>query len=100
MTINLDMMRYIVIADHRSGAFLPERDLCNLDRKTTVQDIATGQIEDVMHVIEWNAAEKTSRDVTDDIMREAAESILDKHRYIDLNDWQRDFVDSQSRRAA
>jgi hypothetical protein len=98
--LNLDRMIYIVILDHRSGAFLPERNLADLDRKTTVQDIATGQIEDVIAVHEYNPIERTSRDVTDDIMREAAELILEKHCYRDLNDWQRDFVDGQARRAA
>ena len=100
MTINLDRTLYIVFVDHRSGIYLPERNLCDLDRKTTVQDIATGQIEDVIAVHEYNPAERTSRDVTDDIMSEAAESILENHRCIDLNDWQRDFVARQERRAA
>ena len=100
MTINLDRMLYIVFVDHRSGIYLPERNLVDLDRKTTVQDIATGQIEDVIAVHEYNPVERTSRDVTDDIMQEAADLILEDKRCIGLNDWQREFVARQERRAA
>ena len=95
MTINLDRMLYIVFVDHRSGIYTPERNLCDLDRKATVQDIATGQIEDVIAVHEYNPAERTSRDVTEDIMQEAADLILEDKRWIGLNDWQREFLARQ-----
>jgi hypothetical protein len=51
-------------------------------------------------VHEYNPVERTSRDVTEEIMQEAADSILENRRCIDLNDWQRDFVARQERRAA
>jgi hypothetical protein len=91
-----DHMIYLVTVAHPGGAYMPERDVADLDRKTTVQDIATGQFEDVLQVIECNPVEKICHDVTEDIMREAADSILAKNAYRDLNDWQRDFVDARA----
>jgi hypothetical protein len=70
MTLNLDRMSYIVISDHRDGAYFPERNLCDTDRKTTVQDILRGQFGDVVKVIEWNAVEHICNDVTLDILAE------------------------------
>lgn len=87
-----DHMAYVVVVAHPNGPYIPERDVADMDRKSIVEDIACGELEDVLQVIELNPVEGTSRAVTDDILSEAAFHILESTHYDDLNDWQRDFV--------
>jgi hypothetical protein len=89
-----DHMVYFVLCG--PGTFAPERNLSDMDRATTVRDIATGQFEGVVQVLECNPVEGICRDVTDDVMRDAAFYILEDTDYADLNDWQRDFVDDNA----
>lgn len=91
-----DSMIYFVICDHSGGDFLPEQNVSELDRKTVVSNIASGQFDDVKQVLECNPAEHVCNDVTAEVMREAAFSILESKNYDDLNDWQRDFVDDHA----
>src|SRR3954463_14722297 len=70
--MNEDSMRYLVVVAHPRGDYLPERDLADLDRVTTVRDIRDKQWNDVINVIEFNIAEGIIRDCTEDILREAA----------------------------
>ena len=84
-----DQMTYIVIA----GGTLMERRTDELDRKSVIKDIADGQYEDLEQVFEFNPAEHTSREVTEDICREAAQSILDNASGDRLGDWAQNFVE-------
>jgi hypothetical protein len=68
--LNLDRMIYIVFSDHAGGAYVRERDFCDSDRETTVQDILHGQCGDVVKVIECNPVEHICNDVTAAIMAE------------------------------
>lgn len=86
-----DHMSYLVVAAHKDGAYLPERKLSDLDRVTTVKDIAAGQYEDLTQVIEFNPAEGICRDVTEDIAWEV--SALWSRDGEPLSDWQRDFIE-------
>ncbi|MBN9601846.1 MAG: hypothetical protein J0G33_02835 [Afipia felis] len=88
-----DHMVYVVVVAHPNGPYVPERDVADMDRKAVVADIACGELEDVLQVLEMNPAEHVCSDVTSDILREAAFSILNDTDYDDLNDWQRDFID-------
>jgi hypothetical protein len=64
---------YVVIAEHRSGNYAPERDEADLvSRDKTVRDIYEGQIEDVAKVFVFNPVCGTSRDVTVEIARDVA----------------------------
>jgi hypothetical protein len=64
---------YVVIAEHRSGNYAPERDEADLvSRDKTVRDIYEGQIEDVARVFVFNPVCGTSRDVTVEIARDVA----------------------------
>jgi hypothetical protein len=64
---------YVVIAEHRSGNYAPERDEADLvSRDKTVRDIYEGQIEDVAKVFVFNPVCGTSRDVTAEIARDVA----------------------------
>jgi len=87
-----DQMIYLLVAADKGGAYLPERKLSDLDRATTVKDIAAGQYEDLIQVIAFNPVEHTCDDVTSEIMGEAAFGIIKDTHYDDLSDWQREFV--------
>ena len=67
-----DHMAYIVLVAHQSGEYLPEQSVSSLDRATVVKDIADGQYEDLIQVIELNPVEGTCRDVTEDIAWEVS----------------------------
>jgi len=68
--LNLDRQLYLVISDHKSGAYIPEQNLCEMDRARVVKDISEAQYTDVVAVIEFNPVEHTSRDVTSEVMSE------------------------------
>lgn len=87
-----DRMAYVVICDHSGGAYLPEQNVSELDRKTVVSLIASGEFDNVKQVLECNPIEGICRDCTDDVMTEAAFAIIKDTAYDDLSDWQRDFV--------
>lgn len=90
--INLDRMFYLVIRDHRSGAFVPEQDVADLDRASVIKSIAEAQHDDVLAVIEFNPVERTSRIVTEDI----ALTVIEQWEQRDeaFADWQVDFVEA------
>ena len=87
-----DQITYIVICSHTSGPYVRERNVSETDRKTTIADIASGELDDVVQVIAFNPVEHTCDDVTSEIMGEAAFEIIKDTHYDDLNDWQRAFV--------
>ncbi|HEY2137905.1 MAG TPA: hypothetical protein VGH49_18615 [Xanthobacteraceae bacterium] len=71
--MNLDRSFFAIVCRHGRDHFVAERrlgDACS--RAETVRDILTGQVEDVERVIEFNPAEGTSRDVSEDIAHEIA----------------------------
>ena len=80
---------YIVVCGR--GGYLPERNLSDLDRATTVRDIAHGQYEDVVQVLECNPAEGICRDVTEDICGEVCDLWADDGE--PLTAWQYEFVE-------
>ena len=86
-----DHMAYIVLVAHRSGEYLPEQNVSSLDRATVVKDIADGQYEDLIQVIELNPVEGTCRDVTEDIAWEV--SAIWSANGEPLSDWQQDFIE-------
>ena len=86
-----DQMIYLLVAADKGGAYLPERKLSDLDRATTVKDIAAGQYEDLIQVIELNPVENICRDVTEDIAWEV--SALWSANGEPLSDWQQDFIE-------
>jgi hypothetical protein len=87
-----DAMRYLVVSADRGDEYLPERHLSDLDRTTTIRDIANGQFGEVSHVLEFNIAERIIHDVTEDILREAEEQreAAPRRTGQDQLDWLRD----------
>jgi hypothetical protein len=86
-----DQMIYLVVTADQDGASLPERKLSDLDRATTVKDIASGQYEDLIQVIECNPVEGICRDVTEDIAWEV--SALWSADGEALSGWKQDFIE-------
>lgn len=81
-----DQMIYLVVIDHKSGAYFPEQNVAEMDRKTVVRDIAQGQYEGLLQVLECNPVEGICRDVTEDIMNEVIELWADDAEPV--ADWQ------------
>ncbi len=73
MPLISDRMIYLVTAASKDGDYLVERHTSDLDRATTIKDIASGEIEDLVQVLECNPVEGICRDVTTDIAREVME---------------------------
>lgn len=80
-------MTALSIADHLDKQFCiildtegvcRERSAGMLNRASVIEDIATGEIEDAAFVIEFNPTEGTSRDISEDIAREALKALDDK----------------------
>lgn len=87
-----DRMRYIVVSGHHDGEYLPERDLADTDRATTVKDIRSGELLGVTTVIEINVTEGIVHDVTEDVLREAGKWQENQRPFTgqDLQDWLHD----------
>lgn len=68
--LNLDQEFYIVICDHKSGAYFPETDLAKSTKEALLDDLVAGDYDDPVAVIYFNPAEGHSRDVSEDIARE------------------------------
>jgi hypothetical protein len=77
-----DRMIYLVVS--HGGTITPERNVSDLDRATTIKDIAEGQFTDVVQVLEMNPTEGTCRDVTEEILRAAWPFGID---YNDFQAW-------------
>ena len=87
-----DAMRYIVFVADQFGSYMPERELADMDRKTTLELVAHGEWEGLSQVIEFNPAEFSSRDVTEDFAKEVADIWADQGE--PLSDFQREFVEA------
>jgi len=92
MHLNLDRQFYLIITDHRSGAYVPEQDIPDMDRASIVKAIAEAQHTDIVAVIEFNPAEHTSRDVTADIMTEVL-ARWEKTRGDNFSEWMLETVE-------
>lgn len=87
-----DRMIYLPVVRAKDGTeYVVERETSDMDRATTVKDIAEGQIEGLVQVIELNPVELTSRDVTDDIARDVMN--IWAHRGEPLSYTQYEFVE-------
>jgi len=68
---NPDRMIYLTLCRYRSGMAWAERDVARTNWQDTVEDIRSGELPDVVQVIEFNVVEVSSRDVTEDALSEA-----------------------------
>lgn len=86
-----DHMIYLIVVGHPSGDLIPERDVSDLDRATTIKDIAAGQYEDIKQVLRCNPVEHTCDDVTNEIAWAVSEVwAADGEK---LDGWRSDFIE-------
>lgn len=97
MPLNPDLMIYFVQRRYKSGLAWAERDPANMSRRDTIADIMTGELPDVVTVLECNPVEHVCSDVTEDVMREAGallgisvEALTGQDKIEWLNDHRRD----------
>lgn len=88
---NLNRMIYLVTVAHLGGDYMSERNVSDLDRVSTVNDLASGQLEGLVSVLECNAAEGICHDVTEDIARDVSTIWADAGE--PLSDWQVEFIE-------
>lgn len=90
--MNLDRQSYLILECDRAGSiWIAEREWQDMDRKTTIQDIAEGQFSDLVSVLEFNAIEGTAHDVTEDMAREVMTVWADRGE--PLADTEREFLE-------
>lgn len=66
-----DNMIYFVLYRYKSGLAWAERDPANMSRRDTIADIMTGDLENIVTILECNPVEHVCSDVTEDVLREA-----------------------------
>jgi len=64
---------YFVICQFKDGRASVERDTTRMNRADTIEDIRSGELSNVVTVIETEISAGHSRDVTADILAEAEE---------------------------
>lgn len=68
---NPDRMIYFVLCSYDGALAWAERDVGDTDKATTIHDIRSGELRNVVQVIELNYTEFSSRDVTGEMVVEA-----------------------------
>lgn len=71
MATNTDRMIYFVLCQYGAGAAWAERDPSNMSRAETIIDIRSGELPDVLQILECNSAEHICSDVTGEMLAEA-----------------------------
>lgn len=69
--MNHDTMIYFVLCQFKAGPEWVARDPANMNRRETVIDIRSGELPNVLMVLECNPVERLCNDVTEDILAEA-----------------------------
>lgn len=87
-----DRSIFIVYLANETGLYTPERDLSDMDRRNTIEQIASGEWAGVAEIHEYNPAECWARDVTEDIAKAVSDIWADEGE--PLNDHQREFVEA------
>lgn len=91
MTFNADRLRYLVICSDKGEHYVPERELSEMDSKTTLKDIAAGEWTNLVSVLSFNPVEHLCSDVTDIFVAAVVNLWADSGE--PLTEWQRDFVE-------
>lgn len=88
----LDKDFYLVLEDFRNGASFRETDE-GIDYSTLVNDLLSGQYDQVLRVVAFNPAEGWSRDASEDVARELERRIGAEG--LEISDALKDFIESQ-----
>lgn len=88
-----DTMIYFVLCRYRSGLAWAERDPANMSRRDTIADIMTGDLENIVTILECNPVEHVCSDVTEDVLAEAGVLLgigIETLTGQDIIDWRND----------
>lgn len=78
---------YLILCGQYIDEYAPERDVKDMNRATTVREIAEGQFKSLTRVLEVATGADVTADLARDVMTRWA------HDGEPLSDWQRDFVE-------
>jgi hypothetical protein len=92
----LDRDFYLVLEGFRSGAAFRETDE-GIDHRTLINDLLSGQYDQVIRVVAFNPAEGWSRDASEDVAHELEQRITTEGRAV--SDALKDFIESFTGRA-
>lgn len=74
--MNIDKQIYIVLRQFESKIYIRERELSDsMNRQKLVNEIVSGELDDVVQVWEFNPFEKWSNDISADIAVEVAQRV-------------------------
>ena len=68
MELNLDTSFFSVVCELDGALYTPERDVAEMRLSRIIEDLRTGQFENVHAILEFNPAEGWCNDVTNDVM--------------------------------
>lgn len=88
----LDKDFYLVLENFRGGAAFRETDE-GIDHATLINDLLSGQNDQVLRVVAFNPAEGWSRDASEDIAQELEQRIALEDR--EISEALRDFIEAQ-----
>ncbi|WP_298963820.1 hypothetical protein [uncultured Roseibium sp.] len=71
MALNLDRSYFSVVCDLGNCLYTPERGLEEMDLKKLMEDIRSGQLENIMAVFEFNPEEGWCNNITDTVLESA-----------------------------
>ncbi|WP_439357849.1 hypothetical protein [Bradyrhizobium sp. DASA03007] len=88
----LDKDFYLVLEDFRGGAAFRETDE-GIDRATLINDLLSGEYDQVLRVVAFNPVEGWSRDASEDIARELERRIAAEDH--EVSEAVKDFIEGQ-----
>ncbi|WP_248889773.1 hypothetical protein [Bradyrhizobium japonicum] len=88
----LDKDFYFVLEDYRSGAAFRETDE-GIEYSTLIDDLISGQYDQVLRVVAVNPAEGWSRDASEDIAHELERRVGGEGH--EISDALKDFIEAQ-----
>lgn len=88
----LDKDFYLVLEDFSSGAAFRETDE-GVDHSTLINDLLSGQYDQVLRIVAFNPVEGWSRDASEDVARDLERRIGADG--LEVSDGVKDFIESQ-----
>ncbi len=73
--INLDTSFFSVVCELKKCRYMPETDLENMTTMQIIDDIRTGQLENILAVMEYNPVEGWCRNITEEILAAASPAL-------------------------
>ncbi|WP_422383757.1 hypothetical protein [Roseibium album] len=77
MKLNLDTSFFSVVCELGRTLYTPELELADMHKRQLVEDIKTGQLEQVKAILEFNPVEGWCSDITEDVLSAAFPDMQD-----------------------